>query len=983
MSVRSLFIAIIFFITKYCVYSQEPVSITLSEEDGLPDTVIYDIIEDRNGFIWLAASKGLYRYDGRYFKAYSNQDKKGLSVFKLQEDKKGRIWSTNLGGQLFYVEDDKLITFMDLSKYLKGRLCSYYIFGQTIYVFDRMGIYEIDIDTKKVEIITGQDALIGKPFLTSEGVDFYSNKGYERLVPNIGMNKKTQVETKMIFKPIGNRKTILAKFDNYTLVNIEELKKNVFFLLDSENETKQRIPTPKRIRAARIYNSHTLMDKLWFATDTGVHIYKFQNKKLVHVASYLEGEEVGKVMLDSHGNVWFTTLGSGIYVMPNMNIVSYPLEKNLQNISCTEKLNDSTLVLGTDNGKVVLYNILRHTSTKIPLQTTQKVSALRYNPFRNILYISQDNASQIYHVGNNSMIYMKKHAFNNAKDIALMHPDTIMFTSYYGAMVSGHDATGKQLTSRKRITDIRGYHCFYSERTQKSYVTLVNGLASLGYKKEIRRINYKNHPIYTTSMTETRDSTFWVSTFKNGVFGIKGDSVHFHVSKKDGLISDRVLSVKGHGDSLWVVTDSGIQVWNTANGVMYTLGKKDGIPTYNVKGVENFEEQTLVVTKKGLFGVLKSSFTEKTAPEVYFSSVKIMDRDTVIMPHYNLAHDRNKLQFNFNSNGFKSHDNVQYSYRLLGQSESSWKKLDMSTHNVTFQSLSSGDYTFQLKANNVWDTKVYTLREINFSIGRPFWRQWWFYVLVTSMAISILYLYIKKMIRKNERKKSEQLQKAVMDNELISLKMENLRSQMNPHFIFNALNSIQEYIITNKKYEASEYLGRFADLMRRYLTFNETGDVPLTDEVESLQMYLELEALRFEDDFRYHISLSEKLEHSQLEIPIMLVQPYVENALQHGLMHKNGKKKLLVSFTLGDNDNIICVIEDNGIGREKGQALKKEYRKAHRSFAEKATEERLDLFNHGVENRAGIEIIDLYENGIATGTKVVLSIPIMPKTFYE
>ncbi|MBR9855488.1 MAG: hypothetical protein GYB37_13085 [Algicola sp.] len=978
-SVRSLFLPILFFVINYGIYCQDPITVALSEKDGLPDTEIYDLLEDRKGYIWLATSKGLYRYDGRTFTAYTNEEKKGLSVFNLREDDKGRIWSNNLGGQFFYIEDDQLITFTDLSSELNGRLGSYYVVGDNIWVFGRKGIYKIDAYSKTMEKITAPEMRIGPPFFDGKEVDFFSNKGYESLTLNTGIRKKWETGPISFFIPFGKRKTILARNGHHTLVNMEEPQRNVFFLLDERYGTKIEIPTPHRVRNTRIYNSQMILGKLWLATDGGVHTYRFQDEKLVYEVSYQKGEKVSKVMLDRDKNIWFATLNNGVHVIPNINVVSYSFNKAHQNISSIERINDSTLAYGTENGEMLLYNVFNQNTTIVPLQFRQKVSAIRYNPFKNLLYIAQDNASQTYHLGSKRIIQMKGPSFNNSKDIALVHPDTIMFASYYGTVVSGHAKGEDILDGRNVITEVRGSKCFYSERTKKSYVALVDGLARIEQKINIIRISNNGNPIYATSLTETQDGTLWVSTFKNGVFGIRGDSVHFHLSKKDRLISDKVSMVKGQGDSLWIVTERGIQIWNAVNGSMRTLSKKDGIPTYNIKGIEHFGNQTLMATSKGFFGILKGGSTETEPPKVYFDGVEVMDKDIIVQSRYNLPYNKNKLQFSFNTNGFKSQDNVQYSYRLLGENDTSWKKLDLGIHNVTFQSLSSGDYTFQLKANNLWDTDTHTLKEIYFSIGRPYWKQWWFYGILGGIIIIILYLYVKRLIQKREKEKNEQLRKAVMDNELISLKLENLRSQMNPHFIFNALNSIQEYIITNQKHEASEYLGKFADLMRRYLAFNETGNVSLSDEVESLRMYLKLEALRFEDDFQYQVSLSKELEHSSLEIPIMLVQPFVENAIVHGLMHKKGIKKLLISFTKGQKNNIICIIEDNGIGREKGLILRKKYRKDHRSFAEKATKERLDLFNHGTKGRAGVEIIDLYENDIPTGTKVILCLPIISK----
>ncbi|WP_103067929.1 tetratricopeptide repeat-containing sensor histidine kinase [Aquimarina sediminis] len=259
--------------------------------------------------------------------------------------------------------------------------------------------------------------------------------------------------------------------------------------------------------------------------------------------------------------------------------------------------------------------------------------------------------------------------------------------------------------------------------------------------------------------------------------------------------------------------------------------------------------------------------------------------------------------------------------------------------------------------------------------------------LVAAVIIAALILLSSLFFfgRLNARKKAElitielretqkrlALEKQYRDSELKALK-----AQMNPHFIFNALNSIQEYIVLNKKNEASDYLGKFADLIRTYLCHSDTGIISLQEEIDSLIMYLDLESLRFEDTLHYTVKVSEKLNKDLIYIPTMLIQPYIENALKHGLLHKKENRKLMISFLTSEEKNIQCVIEDNGVGRAKAKEFREKRNILHKSFAAKATEERLDLLNYGKDKKIGVEIIDIFsQEKEPTGTKVVLSIPI-------
>ncbi len=225
-----------------------------------------------------------------------------------------------------------------------------------------------------------------------------------------------------------------------------------------------------------------------------------------------------------------------------------------------------------------------------------------------------------------------------------------------------------------------------------------------------------------------------------------------------------------------------------------------------------------------------------------------------------------------------------------------------------------------------------------------------------------------------ETQKRLALEKQYKDSELKALK-----AQMNPHFIFNALNSIQDYIVLNQKHLASDYLGKFADLIRNYLHFSDTGFISIPEEVHNLKLYLELEKLRFEDALDYQVTIDDKANSEAIKIPTMLIQPYVENALKHGLLHKKDNRKLSVSIFKPSEKIIQCIIEDNGIGREKSKAINQKRQHQHKSFALKATTERLDLLNYSKERKIGVEILDLKKGDEATGTKVILNIPIVNK----
>ena len=203
---------------------------------------------------------------------------------------------------------------------------------------------------------------------------------------------------------------------------------------------------------------------------------------------------------------------------------------------------------------------------------------------------------------------------------------------------------------------------------------------------------------------------------------------------------------------------------------------------------------------------------------------------------------------------------------------------------------------------------------------------------------------------------------------------------MNPHFMFNALNSIQEFIILNKKDDASNYLGKFSDLVRGYLNSSSNNKISIEEELDIIRTYLELEEIRFEDEFIFTIDFEVALESPHFLIPTMLIQPYIENSIKHGLLHKKGAKRLIISGHLLETSGgrlLHCIIQDNGIGRQRSKEIQQNKGIQHQSFATQANEDRLRLLNKSVNPEVGVVVTDVMgEDDQIAGTKVVLKIPI-------
>jgi sensor histidine kinase YesM len=202
------------------------------------------------------------------------------------------------------------------------------------------------------------------------------------------------------------------------------------------------------------------------------------------------------------------------------------------------------------------------------------------------------------------------------------------------------------------------------------------------------------------------------------------------------------------------------------------------------------------------------------------------------------------------------------------------------------------------------------------------------------------------------------------------------RAQMNPHFIFNSIGAIQHYIIKKDPVLANKYLSRFAKLMRLFLDSSRNNYTSLQKEINLIELYIYVEKLRFEEKFDYTIDVQPNMPTEEIEIPSMLLQPFIENAINHGLMHKTGKGLLYVGFKFSDENSILCTIKDNGVGRKAAGIIQRKNNPEHKSFATKILEERVNAFLVSDNIKITVNITDIYsDNGESNGTSVEIVLP--------
>jgi ligand-binding sensor domain-containing protein/two-component sensor histidine kinase len=484
------------------------------------------------------------------------------------------------------------------------------------------------------------------------------------------------------------------------------------------------------------------------------------------------------------------------------------------------------------------------------------------------------------------------------------------------------------------------------------------------------------------SFAEDKEGRVWISS-KDGWLGYA-----WAKEPQKGVTYKINVKEKGLSGSLTrLATDNQNVVWGYTSDELVRINPDDlSFTRYSFRygvGEADFYHFSFLPTGELIFGgrsditianpeKLKRN-TEKPVP--YISELQVLNQpfNFIKGSALRLRHRQNFFSIGFSAIAYTLANDVRFRYRLKNfddWTESTGRRF------ANYTNVPGGDYVFQLQAANnegLWNENML---ELPIRISTPYWLTWWFRIfiaLVVFVAVYSLYRYRVNQVKKKQKMKSE------YEKKLANVEMTALLAQMNPHFLFNSLNSIDSYIIRNESKKASEYLNNFARLMRLILQNSRSNYISLKDELEALDLYLQMEGLRFKNKFSYSIITEMNVDVNAVLIPPMLIQPYAENAIWHGLMHKtNGEEGKVIIHLSRCEGELVCIIQDNGIGRKKAAALKANKHSRHkRSMGMQITQDRIEMINKLYNINASVRIIDLEdENGNALGTKVELIIPV-------
>ncbi|MBL4625334.1 MAG: histidine kinase [Flavobacteriales bacterium] len=976
-----------------------------SVEDGLAQSQVFAIEEGHNGYLWLGTrGGGLCRFDGIEFTTYTKQlglssnyilslhhsscntlwvgTSSGLSRIKgaqvtsvssldsnfntmiigaITEDKQGIVWLGTNHGLYFTTESGFGKHDLKPEEYGNAISCIQFHKGSMLVAGDN-GL--ISINSKQNLRLTTKDGLTSNQIrsiaICSTGNVWLGTYGFgvsivseDKVIMVKGMEELDRSIIHNIMPDTTGDMWISTVDKGLVKWNVAD--SSLQFFTEKEGLSNNHVRT----------TMYDTWGNLWIGTSGGgLNKYAGQQFEKYNGSIHnLSGNYIYSIEEGKNNKLWIGTSGKGVDVLLNNNAINFSSDSGFTSVKVKSILCacDSSIWLGTEgNG---LYR------------------------FKNDTFISQDNRRGI----GSTWIKAIDEDSTGGIWVGTAGAGICQITIQDSAVEYTRYSTKDGLKSGRISTVL----CDNKGKVWYSYQSGGIGYIVEGEVVNLRDARLPDNPI--RSMALGRQNKVWLGTAGQGVYSVslQADTIVVNsFTTNDGLSSDNIyLMAFDQQSNLWIGTEKGID---------RLLTDEEGSPIevqyYGVdegfSGVET-TRNSIVVTADGAvwIGTINGLFKYTAGSEIKNSTPPFL-RIKEVLVHYKTLDDTkyalsrnetgdldkillfdysdNHISFEFQGVVLTYPKQVEYKWKLDGL-ENKWSP-PSKNRSITYSNLPPGNYTFMVLSKNEDDVWNINPQVVVFEILTPIWLTNWFKYLSVGLIVLLLSIITRSrlaIVKKKAKAKQELLQ---MENDMLVLQQKALRLQMNPHFIFNCLNTIQNMIVKQDGKTARYYLAKFSKLMRKTLDNSRVERITIDDEIETLENYLAIEKFCNEDHFDYKIHVDDSIATDFIEIPSMIIQPFVENAIVHGVGNRSEGGLITVSFKLNDRA-IECTISDNGVGRKKASEINRSKGQQHKSAALDITQERLQKLD-GKGSRSRIEIDDIISNSSqVVGTKVVVSIP--------
>lgn len=983
---------------------------------GLSDNVITSLSQDDKGYLWIGTSNGLNRFDGTKFQNYfQNQAPFYLpgnyinKLVKLSEGGMGvvtrrgfmKLNYNNYHGKNYLVKDSTFfntylngvndVAELENKKYALSTHTGFYVFNEDGSLYYRHDEYTVkDHSTKRITYGRDIFKLSEKEILlyTNDKPVYYNtdNKKHETILPG---NK--------------NYEHFLLDTSNWTIR--KQLNKKQYLFIPFCNDTIYYYDRVKNKKTASPVN--------------------FSTKKELYWASFIFAYNDSTFFMNGrHGGV-FT-----FYLNEKSGKIRFEEKKQLADLRCNWIFKDreNRLWIGTDNG-LLKQDLIKSQVTSWFYNDSRETSGnayfdkvLKAGPYIFMTRSSKDEA--LYVIDAKTMLLKKKLSFYQGNDYWNMvvnmrryHADTLWISCVpgilwldlknlsYGKVTLPEELKNKALVLGEVNQNNEAWMCgylknlvvsysvekrkfrFYTNSTQPSFPfskpkhVLYDADKNVWFAGHgLSRFNTHTQRFdtlmnYFEGANKFEDNilcaspdkygSIWFHVVENGLIQYQTGEKKYQVfAAQQGIPSGEILLMAPViNDKLWFGTRQKLTCFNIKNHTLITLGQEDGLPEENFTGSEIFHDTSsgnLYAAMNNYLISFPSIIKENPNYQKQIKPDVLVLKNTPFMYHPRdtlyLNHDQNNISIHLSILDFEVKTPYLLSYTLNDTLNN--YKIDEPLIRLTH--LDYGTNILTLKARDSYN-KVLSKRLVIF-LKPPYWRTWWFIILCVAAGTFAIYWLIKLRLKKLN-------QKALLNQQLSEFELKALHAQMNPHFIFNCLNSIKSLILYKRNEEATVYLNKFSSLVRQNLDHSRKQFLTLQQNIDYIKEYIAIESLRF-NDLNYQIDVAPEVDTYEIKIAPMLLQPLIENAIWHGLQALPGNKKLHVKFRAAKS-LVVCEIEDNGIGIHRSQIQSK---KEHTSIGIENIRKRIKLLNEKYNLEYTLEIRDLSEDIPAgRGTVALLS----------
>ena len=1004
---KSRLVLLLFLFVEF-LFSQQYPSKNYSTLDGLPNNSVYSILKDSRGILWAGTANGLSAIkNGKIIQNFYTSD--GLahnSCWAIAEDRNNNLWFGSHGGGLTFYDGVKFKIINEKTGLINNSIRKLFIDKKFLYVGTEFGISVIDIDKKKVVFnkkIIGQR----KKFQVMDFVKINSKIYFGTFNDGLWNIDVSSKSIKLINHNKPDIYSIHKTNNNFLICNGETQFDKSINLFKTKEITKN--VTPQESFGSTIFWDF-ITDKsgITYGAGNGINfstggVFRVENNKTVNVNELfnIDSFEIWSLHYEAQNDILFvSTTNKGFYEID--------LKREINFYSATFFNKPKLEIISIQNSKTNKLILHKNGLSFINQnKIIKEVNNKEFYDFSRFFFKSEKNYSEF-----NGYYYTFRNAKLDAfefKELSVIKNEIWInttiglfkvtndgnITEYYPLFISSFNfIDSNTLLFQQSYSDVIIINNLKGKPTYKNYdITETNN------PKDVIKIIPLNNKFYLISSSQglfRLENNKFYSYFSNDVWLEKelvdatinnknelviansigdvfliNESSKFKMSKKidhNKIIGNSISFLQCYKDYILIGTEKGINIYK--DGIIRLIDEEQGLKS-KIFTSANLNGAILTIgTQNGFyeFDLKKYLSAKKQSVNAEISNLEVnfkpLRKNVLRWFNYKystikLPYNENTISINFEPKQATYPNKLEFRYKLLGIENSNWSKWTREK-NINLTYLPNGNYVVKLELKDFNSGLISSCDILKITIIPPFWKTWWF-IISNILFFSILgFIIYKKRIHLVENRERA---KATIQKRLAETKMEALQSQMNPHFIFNAMNSIQNYIIDNNVDDALMYMGEFSKLIRQTLNNSSQQRITLKDEIRYLKSYITLENMRFKNKINFILNIDANLDLVEIEIPPMLIQPFIENVFVHAFDSNSKDPTLLISMRQIGN-YLLCEIKDNG----KGMASEN-LNKLNTSKGIQLAKERIALFQSETTDAVAI-------SSSATGTTVVLKLKI-------